>query len=223
MMAMLRAELEDVKPVLIIADAAIRMHKLDENAAADVSSLFRDALAPLQTAYGVSIVLLHHFRKRQQDDQAGDWEEWVRGSGDWGGAVDGILGVFKQDTGRRILRHGKPRWSEPMPSCYVAFGITADAASFTYEGDFSETRVIAADAEIEVWAYLNEAGCPPSGGRLTKEVEKHFEDQMSGRTVWGILKSLEGKGRARSEQEKNEGRGWRKRWFALVPGEARNA
>lgn len=83
-LARLRATLLLHQPRLLVLDPLVRLHKLDENSAGEVSALLGE-LRAMQREYQVSILLVHHLRKNgatsTQPGQA------LRGSGDlhaWG-------------------------------------------------------------------------------------------------------------------------------------------
>jgi hypothetical protein len=73
----LHATLADLRPRLLLLDPLVRLHRLDENSAADISRLL-GFLRELQRAYDLAVVLVHHASKRQraQPGQA------LRGSSD---------------------------------------------------------------------------------------------------------------------------------------------
>jgi hypothetical protein len=59
----LKATLHDLRPRLLLLDPLIRMHRLDENSAADISNLL-GFLREMQRSYDLSIVLVHHANKK---------------------------------------------------------------------------------------------------------------------------------------------------------------
>jgi len=80
----LRATLDQQRPRLLILDPLVRLHRLVENSATDISALLGE-LRAIQRDYAVAILLVHHLRKNgsspAQPGQA------LRGSGDlhaWG-------------------------------------------------------------------------------------------------------------------------------------------
>lgn len=83
-LARLRATVALHRPRLLVLDPLVRLHKLDENSAGEISALLGE-LRTMQREYQVSILLVHHLRKNgaaaSQPGQA------LRGSGDlhaWG-------------------------------------------------------------------------------------------------------------------------------------------
>ena len=73
----LKATLAAFKPRLLLLDPLVRLHRLDENSATDISSLL-GFVREMQRSYDTAIVLVHHLSKRQyaQPGQA------LRGSSD---------------------------------------------------------------------------------------------------------------------------------------------
>jgi hypothetical protein len=73
----LAVTLHKLRPKLLLLDPLVRLHRLDENSSADISSLL-GFLRELQRTHDVAIVVVHHMRKavRSHLGQA------LRGSGD---------------------------------------------------------------------------------------------------------------------------------------------
>jgi hypothetical protein len=73
----LKATLGAFKPRLLLLDPLVRLHRLDENSATDISSLL-GFIREMQRSYDTAVVLVHHLSKRQyaQPGQA------LRGSSD---------------------------------------------------------------------------------------------------------------------------------------------
>jgi hypothetical protein len=82
-----RTRLEDtvrvLRPALLVLDPFVRLHRIDENASAEVAPLL-DFLRGLQRRYQVAVVLVHHSRKGAAHLRAG---QALRGSSElhaWG-------------------------------------------------------------------------------------------------------------------------------------------
>jgi hypothetical protein len=73
----LAATLEHIRPRLLLFDPLVRLHRLDENSAVEISALL-GYLRELQRTFSTAVVLVHHASKkhRAQPGQA------LRGSGD---------------------------------------------------------------------------------------------------------------------------------------------
>jgi hypothetical protein len=66
-----------LKPKLLLLDPLVRLHRLDENSAMEISGLL-GSLRELQRAFDVAIMLVHHASKRTRSDPG----QTLRGSGD---------------------------------------------------------------------------------------------------------------------------------------------
>jgi len=74
----LRATLAALRPDMLLLDPLVRLHRRDENSAADVSALLA-FLRELQREFNTAVVLVHHARKNGVSNQPG---QTLRGSGD---------------------------------------------------------------------------------------------------------------------------------------------
>jgi hypothetical protein len=84
---LLRNTVENFKPVLLILDPLIRLHRLDENDASQVAGLL-SFLRELQRAFHLSIVVVHHARKGANSARPG---QALRGSSELHGWGDSNL------------------------------------------------------------------------------------------------------------------------------------
>lgn len=81
--ARLDATVERLRPRLLLLDPFVRLHRLDENSAADMAALLGE-LRDLQRRHHLAIILVHHLRKNAAATLGG---QALRGSGDlhaWG-------------------------------------------------------------------------------------------------------------------------------------------
>lgn len=81
--ARLEATLERIRPRLLLLDPFVRLHRSDENSAADMAALLGE-LRGLQRRHHLAIILVHHLRKNASTTLGG---QALRGSGDlhaWG-------------------------------------------------------------------------------------------------------------------------------------------
>jgi len=79
----LAATLDQLRPRLLLLDPLVRLHRSDENSAADMAALLGE-LRDLQRRYALAIMLVHHLRKQAGATAGG---QGLRGSGDlhaWG-------------------------------------------------------------------------------------------------------------------------------------------
>jgi hypothetical protein len=87
----LTVTIEQHRPRLLILDPLVRLHRIDENSAGEMSVLLGE-LRTLQRRYALAIVLVHHLRKNGgHDGQA------LRGSGDLHAWGDSNLFVRRRD------------------------------------------------------------------------------------------------------------------------------
>lgn len=79
----MEALLQSLKPVLLIMDPFVRLHRVDENSSGEVAGLL-SWLRDLQRQYSINIVMVHHARKRAGNERPG---QSLRGSSElhaWG-------------------------------------------------------------------------------------------------------------------------------------------
>lgn len=91
----LRRTVAELKPVLLVLDPFIRLHRTDENASKEVAPLL-GYLRELQREYHTAVLLVHHVRKGAGKDRPG---QALRGSSDLHGWGDSNLYL------RRNSRH----------------------------------------------------------------------------------------------------------------------
>jgi len=79
----LHATVDALRPILLVLDPFVRLHRIDENASADVAPLLA-YLRDLQRRFAVAVAVVHHARKGGQAMRAG---QALRGSSEfhaWG-------------------------------------------------------------------------------------------------------------------------------------------
>lgn len=89
--ARLRAAIATYAPRLLVLDPFVRLHRIDENDAGQVSALL-GYLREVQRAHDVAVMVVHHARKNGAA-QAG---QSLRGSGDFFAWADSLLYVRRQ-------------------------------------------------------------------------------------------------------------------------------
>ncbi len=107
----LRAAVASYAPRLLVLDPFVRLHRIDENDAGQVSAVL-GYLRELQRAHDVAVVVVHHARKGGVGAQAG---QSLRGSGDFFAWADSLL-YMRRHRGRLLLtaeHRGAPA-PEPM-------------------------------------------------------------------------------------------------------------
>jgi hypothetical protein len=83
----LRQTVAALRPVLLVLDPFIRLHRADENASKEVAPLL-GFLRELQREFALAVLLVHHVRKRSGKDRPG---QALRGSSDLHGWGDSNL------------------------------------------------------------------------------------------------------------------------------------
>jgi hypothetical protein len=90
----LRQTLAALRPVLLVLDPFIRLHRADENASKEVAPLL-GFLRELQREFALAVLLVHHVRKRSGKDRPG---QALRGSSDLHGWGDSNLYLRRHGT-----------------------------------------------------------------------------------------------------------------------------
>jgi hypothetical protein len=107
--ARLRATLEELRPVLLVLDPFVRMTRIDENSAQEVSRVLAH-LRDLQRSLGIAILVVHHVRK-----SAGNGGLALRGSGDFWAWSDTNLYLARKQTGLELsIEHRSASTPEPV-------------------------------------------------------------------------------------------------------------
>ena len=88
-------------PRLLVLDPFVRLHRIDENDAGQVSALL-GYLRELQREHDVAVLVVHHARKNGSAGQSG---QSLRGSGDFFAWADSLL----------YVRRPRPRATRPCP------------------------------------------------------------------------------------------------------------
>lgn len=73
----LRCALDELRPHILVLDPLVRLHRLDENSASDISRLL-GFLRELQRAFDLAVVLVHHASKKHRAQPG----QTLRGSSD---------------------------------------------------------------------------------------------------------------------------------------------
>jgi len=102
--------IEELRPRLVLLDPLVRMHRLDENSAAEISGLL-GYIRDLQRRFDVAIVLVHHASKKQRSQPG----QALRGSSDLHAIGD--CNAYLARGGQHLvltLEHRAARSPEPM-------------------------------------------------------------------------------------------------------------
>ncbi len=108
-LARLRRTLAEHRPRMLLLDPLVRLHRIDENSAGEMSALLGE-LRTLEREHALALVLVHHLRKNGggQDGQA------LRGSGDLHAWGDSNLYLRRRDRQLRLtIEHRSAPAPEP--------------------------------------------------------------------------------------------------------------
>jgi hypothetical protein len=150
--ARLRATLDQHRPRLLILDPLVRLHRIDENSAGEMSAMLGE-LRALQRRYQLALALVHHVRKNGgQDGQS------LRGSGDLHAWGDSNLYLRRRD--RQMSLTVEHRSAPSPPPCTLELAVEPAVHLRVVEGgpDHHDVAVDAADKVVE----LLSAGIPMS-------------------------------------------------------------
>lgn len=107
----LAAAIEKHQPRLLILDPFVRLHRLDENSAMEVSALLAD-LRALQRRFHLAVLLVHHTRKANGESSGG---QALRGSSDLHAWGDSNLYLGRsQDKLRLAVEHRAAKAPQPI-------------------------------------------------------------------------------------------------------------
>ena len=157
----LDATLSALRPKLLLLDPLVRLHRLDENSAAEVSGLL-GFLRELNRRHDVAVVLVHHMAKRARRDLG----QALRGSSDLHAWTDSACYLVRsaEQRLRLTVEHRCAPAPEPMLLQLADDG-----------GEPLRLQIVAADNEPPpladaVRAVLSKAGVPRSRAALRREL-----------------------------------------------------
>lgn len=108
--ARLATAIDKLQPRLLVLDPFVRLHRLDENSATEVSALLAD-LRALQRQFRLAVLLVHHTRKSNGETSG----QTLRGSSDLHAWGDSNLYLrSSQDRFRLSVEHRAARAPEPI-------------------------------------------------------------------------------------------------------------
>jgi hypothetical protein len=111
-----------LRPVLLVLDPFVRLHRVDENVSADVAPLL-DFLRGLQRRYQVAVVLVHHARKGASHLRPG---QALRGSSELHAWGDSNL-YLRRNSDSELALHIEHRAAASVDGLALALAIEGDA------------------------------------------------------------------------------------------------
>jgi hypothetical protein len=160
----LAATVEHYRPRLLILDPLVRLHRIDENSAADISALLAE-LRTLQRQYQLALILVHHLRKNVSPRGLDGLS--LRGSGDlyaWG---DSNLFLRKREKFLTLtIEHRAAPAPEP---CTLQLDLDPTPHLHVVEADSSSSsQALAFKIEDRIVQALAESQGPLSRDQLRK-------------------------------------------------------
>lgn len=190
----LRRELEKVQPAVLFLDPLSRLSGHDENDATETNA-FVDLVKSLQAAAAseLSVVLIHHDRKRQIG-ATGRRAESMRGSSALWGAC-GTVSFDRTEDGCAVSAELKD--AEPVPKFELSYAIDGDQMTVTYADAPPSSRTEV--AEEAIMAAVLAAARPVTHSELleaTKLADTRARDARNRLIQAGRLEQAGQRGRA---------------------------
>lgn len=158
----LHKTLAAIRPRLLVLDPFVRLHRIDENSAAEVSAVLA-FLREVQRAHDTAVLVVHHARK----NAASSAGQGLRGSGDFHAWTDSALYVRRR-RGELVVTVEHRAAAAPEPFL-VGLVTTDDPAGPAYltargaDGDLDgEPATLAPDLQRRIIADLAAAPAPLS-------------------------------------------------------------
>lgn len=152
--------LATLQPKLLLLDPLVRLHRLDENSAADISGLL-GFLRELNRRHDLAIILVHHMAKRARHDLG----QALRGSSDLHAWLDsGCYLVHRNQQLRLTVQHRAAPAPEPM--LLRLAGGHGEPCRLELDGLDAEPPPLAE----AVRAHLRQAGVPCSRATLRRQL-----------------------------------------------------
>jgi len=142
----LDATLQALRPRLLVLDPLVRLHRLDENSALDVSSLL-GFLRELNRRHNLALVLVHHMAKRSRRDLG----QALRGSSDLHAWTDSACYLVRRNDQR--LRLSVEHRAAPAPDpllIRLAGGHDGQPCRLTLDGPEAEPPPLAVAVRDEL-------------------------------------------------------------------------
>lgn len=131
----LHKTLSAIRPRLLVLDPFVRLHRIDENSAAEVSAILA-FLREVQRAHDTAVLVVHHARK----NASGSAGQGLRGSGDFHAWTDSALYVRRR---RGDLVVTVEHRAAPAPEPFLVGLVSAEPSSMAAH------LVVRGDTEVE--------------------------------------------------------------------------
>jgi hypothetical protein len=182
----LDATLGALQPRLLLLDPLVRMHRLDENSAAEISELL-GFLRELNRRHHTAIVLVHHMAKRARRDPG----QALRGSSDLHAWTDSACYLLRREQRLRLTAEHRAA-PAPAPMMLRLAGGEGDPVHLELDGhEAAEAAPVPLTETIR--AELRRAGQPLTRQMLRERLRVNNE------RLGHALRSLEARGLIRRE------------------------
>jgi hypothetical protein len=176
----LRATVERSKPRLLVLDPFIRIARIDENSAQDVSTILSE-LRAIQRDYGVAVLVVHHTRK----SPAAHPNLTLRGSSDFAAWSDSnLLLTRRRDSLTLTIEHR----SAPAPQPIACRLLAEPVPHLAPDLDVRERQAPDNPLEADILRLLTAARRPLTTVELRAQLRRRKAD------VAVALSSLRGQG-----------------------------
>jgi hypothetical protein len=167
-LARLRLTIESLVPRLLVLDPFVRMVRVDENSAADVSAVLA-SLRAIQRDYDLAILLVHHARK----SPAAHPNQALRGSSDFAAWSDSNLYLMRRH--QQLMLFVEHR-SAPSPERPLALRLKAKPAPHLALSDDLLQQSPAGVLHQQILDHLTRSPTPLSTAQLRDLLRKRKAD-----------------------------------------------
>jgi hypothetical protein len=173
--ARLREAVAMYAPRLLVLDPFVRLHRIDENDAGQVSALL-GYLREVQREHDVAVLVVHHARKNGAGGQTG---QSLRGSGDFFAWADSLL-YMRRHRGRLLLSVEHRGAAAPEPIGLLLAGdddvhLEIDQPAEVVDGAAGAAPDDEPTLDSRVLAALTEAAAPVARAELRAQVRVRNE------------------------------------------------
>lgn len=192
------------KTKVVVIDTFKRSHNMKENLADDMSDLFTNYIRKLQLDTKVTIILIHHTRKKPLGSSVTDKMDMARGSSEIANYVDWFLMVDRKPRSRFIkISHEKSRFSAELETIGLNINFQDNKVSFEYipevEWNISEAPYVV--KIINEW--IAEKNISSFKTKEVKEFLKNRGENFQNTTINRALNTMEEIGKIRKIKRGN--------------------
>ena len=148
--------IDQYKPDMIVIDSIAKVFPLNERDEKDVRMIYSQ-LSILIKKFGVTIVLIHHTRKKGYQQNSRDMED-MAGSREFAAMADSMILIEELGSNKYMLKQTKNRYSY---KCYsINFSVSGDDGkiSLHYEGEVRDkykNKELEVSQKIQSWFISN--------------------------------------------------------------------